>query len=192
MILIIDNYDGCANNLYQLAGLTDPDIRIARNDRIGVDEIERMAPSHIIISGGSCKPENAGVGPEAIRRFCGKIPVLGVCLGYRMICAAFGGQSEPMETIAQGKRQTVSLDTASPLFRGLPETISAGFYHSETVSEKNIPQQLKPIAWCDGVPAGVGNDALMLYGTEFHPESFLSEYGKEIMANFLKIVPPKV
>lgn len=187
MILIIDNYDGCANNIYQLAGHTDPDIRIVRNDRITLDEIETMAPDHIIISGGSAKPENTGICMDMIRRFRGKIPILGICLGYRVICAVSGAGSVQMEEISQGKREKVCLDGSSKLFAGLPQKIFAGFYHSENVPENAIPEELAVTARCNGVPCAVENSGDMLYGLEFHPESFLSEYGREIMDAFLAV-----
>lgn len=187
MILIIDNYDGCANNLYQLAGQLNPDIRIVRNDRIGIQDVEQLSPSHIIISGGSAAPERAGNAMAIVKTFAGRIPILGVCLGHRIICAAYGGRSVQMEEIRQGKREPVQLAPDCPLFRGLPGTIHAGFYHSETVPEENIPEELTVIARSGGDVAGAAHRSNAVYGVQFHPESFLSEYGKEIMANFLQI-----
>ena len=185
MILIIDNYDGCSNNIYQLAGEFDPDIRIVRNDRITPEEIRSLRPDHILLSGGSAAPEDAGRDLEIVKEFCGQIPVLGICLGYRVICAAFGAACVQMREIRQGKRLSVDLDTASPLFYGLPERIRAGFYHSVTVPEESISEPLRIIARCGGDPAGVSWEEKRLYGVQFHPESFLSEGGREIMENFL-------
>lgn len=187
MILLIDNYDGCANNLYQLAGVINPDIRIVRNDKITVSRIKALSPSHIIISGGSASPEKAGCDMDVIKTFAGSIPLLGVCLGYRLICAAYGGESIQMQQIAQGTREQVQIDRSCPLFKGLPETFFGGFYHSKTVPEKNIPEAFNIIARCGNDVAGVAHKTAPLYGLQFHPESFLSEYGHEIMANFLSL-----
>ena len=185
MILILDNYDGCANNIYQLAGEFDPDIRIVRNDRIGPEEILTLKPDHIILSGGSAAPEEAGRDLEIVQTCAGKIPLLGVCLGYRVICASYGASCVQMREIRQGKRLPVELATDSPLFWGLPKTISAGFYHSVTVPEESIPAELRIIARCLGEPAAVSREEERLYGVQFHPESFLSQGGREIMNNFL-------
>lgn len=185
MILIIDNYDGCSNNIYQLAGAFDPDIRIVRNDRITPEEIRALKPGHIILSGGSAAPEEAGRDLEIVKELAGQIPMLGICLGYRVICAALGASCVQMEEICQGKRLPVDLDLDSPLFRGLPGRIHAGFYHSVTVQEKSIPAELRIIARCGDDPAGVSREEKRLFGLQFHPESFLSECGREIMENFL-------
>ena len=115
----------------------------------------------------------------------GKIPLLGVCLGYRVICASYGASCVQMREIRQGKRLPVELATDSPLFWGLPKTISAGFYHSVTVPEESIPAELRIIARCLGEPAAVSREEERLYGVQFHPESFLSQGGREIMNNFL-------
>ena len=144
-----------------------------------------MKPDHIILSGGSAAPEDAGRDLEIVKEISGQIPLLGICLGYRVICAAFGASCVQMKEICQGKRLSVELDTASPLFRGLPERIQAGFYHSVTVPEGSIPAELRIIARCLGDPAGVSCGEKRLYGLQFHPESFLSEGGREIMENFL-------
>ena len=185
MILLIENYDGCANNIYQLAGQLNPDIRIVRNNQISTEEVRQLNPSHIILSGGSTAPEKAGNAMEIVRTFAGKIPILGICLGYRIICAAYGGKSVQMEEIEQGKRALVRVDPDAALFRGLPDAFHAGFYHSETVLEKDIPAAFEVIARNGDDVAGIAHKTEPLFGLQFHPESFLSEYGKEIMQNFL-------
>lgn len=186
MILIIDNYDGCANNIYQLAGQLEPDIQILRNDRIDVPGVRQLSPSHIILSGGSTAPEQAGNAMAILRAFAGQIPILGICLGYRIICAAYGGRSVQMPEVRQGKRALVRTEGSSVLFRGLPAEFYAGFYHSETVPEENIPGEFTVTARSGGDVAAIEHRTLPVYGVQFHPESFLSEYGKELMANFLQ------
>ena len=185
MILLIENYDGCANNIYQLAGQLTPDIQIVRNDRIGVEEVQRMNPSHIILSGGSAAPEKAGNAMHIVKAFSGRIPIMGICLGYRIICAAYGGKSTQMEEIEQGKRALIKVVHRTDLFHGVPDTFYAGFYHSETVLEKDIPQEFDVIARNGNDVAGIAHKTEPTFGLQFHPESFLSEYGKEIMQNFL-------
>ena len=177
MILLIENYDGCANNIYQLAGQLNPDIQIVRNDRIGAEEVQRMNPSHIILSGGSVAPEKAGNAMRIVKAFSGRIPIMGICLGYRIICAAYGGK--------QGKRALIKVVHRTDLFHGVPDTFYAGFYHSETVLEKDIPQEFDVIARNGNDVAGIAHKTEPTFGLQFHPESFLSEYGKEIMQNFL-------
>lgn len=191
MILILDNYDGCANNIYQLAGQLNPDIKIIRNDQIDAQGAARLAPSHIILSGGSAAPEQAGNAMKILKEFAGKIPVLGICLGYRIICAAYGGKSVQMDEIRQGKRELVHVLRDSPIFRGLPEQFYAGFYHSETVPEENIPKEFSIVARSEQDIVGIEWREKALYGLQFHPESFLSEYGREMMGNFLQIALPR-
>ena len=188
MILIIDNYAGCANNIYQLAGQLNPDVQVVRNDGVAVGDVERMAPSHLILSGGSAAPERAGNSLELERSFAGRVPLLGICLGYRIICAAYGGKSVQMAEIRQGKRELVHI-APSPLFHGLPDSFYAGFYHAETVPEENIPAEFSIIARSGKDVAGIAHRTQAIFGLQFHPESFLSEYGKEIMSNFLRTAP---
>lgn len=185
MILIIDNYDGCSNNLYQLVGQLNPEIRIVRNDRITTQDIRRMSPSHIILSGGSSMPQKAGNTMEIVKTFAGYIPILGICLGYRIICAVYGGQSVQMEEIQQGKRSLVRIEGSSSLFQGVAESFYAGFYHSETVLEEDIPRQFDIIARSGNDIVGIAHKTKAIFGLQFHPESFLSAYGTEIIHNFL-------
>ncbi len=185
MILVIDNYDGCSNNIYQLVGALEPDIRIMKNDQVDVADIEKMAPSHIIVSGGSAAPEKAGNDLKIIKAFAGRIPILGVCLGYRIICSAFGGESVQMDEIEQGKRVLITVREKKSILRGLPDQFYAGYYHSETVPEENIPKEFEVLAYDGKTPAAIVHKTLPIFGVEFHPESFLSECGLDIMRNFL-------
>lgn len=185
MILLIENYDGCANNIYQLVGQLNSDIQIVRNDQIEIESIQRMAPSHIIISGGSTAPEMAGNAINIVKAFAERIPILGICLGYRIICAAYGSKCVQMEDIKQGKRSLVKIEHTTDLFNGIPDTFYAGFYHSKTVLEKDIPKSFNIIARSGRDIVGIAHKTDAIFGLQFHPESFLSEYGEEIMRNFL-------
>lgn len=185
MILLIENYDGCANNIYQLVGQLNSDIQIVRNDQIEIEYIQQMAPSHIIISGGSMAPKMAGNAINIVKNFAGRIPILGICLGYRIICAAYGSKCVQMEEIKQGKRSLVNIEHITDLFNGIPDTFYAGFYHSETVLEKDIPKNFNIIARSGRDIVGIAHETDVIFGLQFHPESFLSEYGEEIMQNFL-------
>lgn len=189
MILIIDNYDGCSNNIYQLAGQLNPEIQIVCNDQIQIPDVQAARPTHIILSGGSGDPAQAGSAMSIVKTFAGQIPILGICLGYRIICAAYGGESVQMETIQQGKQAPVTTEPNVPLFRGLPQTFRAGFYRSETVPEANLPKDFSVIARSGGDVVGIAHQTKAVFGLQFHPESFLSEFGKEIMGNFLSIAP---
>lgn len=188
MVLLIDNYDGCVNNLYQLIGMVNPAVEIVRNDRITIGEIATLAPTHIVISGGSAQPENIGIVPEVIATFAGRIPILGICLGCRVICAAYGASMKQMEIIAQGKASKIRLDTNNPLFKGLPQEIMGARYHSVTVDPSTMSDTLKIIASADDDKVmGIQHRTATVYGLQFHPESFLSDYGIDIMKNFLGI-----
>ena len=186
MILLISNYDGCVNNLYQLAGVINPDVKIVKNDEVTLKNIEIMQPSHIIISGGSVSLNNTGIVIPMVRYFSSKIPILGICLGCRAIAAAFGAKCVPMKEIVQGKKTEITIDSTSMLFQGLPDRIIAGRYHSITLDESSIPKQFEIIARaCDGDIMGIQDLDHQLFGLQFHPESFMSQYGYEIMKNFL-------
>ena len=188
MVLLIDNYDGCVYNIYQLIGSVNPDVKRVRNDRITPEEIEAMKPSHIVISGGSIPADRAVEDMEIVKKLQGKVPVLGICLGHRAICTAFGGRETHLEQIRQGKVENIILDNHCPLFKGLPGTIKGMLYYSTTVTEKNLPECMEVTARsADGDVMGVHLKETDVYGIQFHPESFLAEYGVEIMRNFLEL-----
>lgn len=186
MVLIIDNYDGNANNIYQLVGQIEPNTVIYHHDQIDQSQVLSMAPSHIVLSGGSGAPERAGSAMEIVRACAGRIPILGICLGCRIICAAYGIGIAPMEQIEQGKRKLVHVEHPdSPLFKGVPDEFYAGFYCSERIEEQSIGEEFSVIARSGGDVAGIAHQRMGVYGLQFHPESFLSEYGKVILSNFL-------
>ena len=188
MILLIDNYDSFSYNLYQLIGTINPDIKVIRNDEMSVEEIERLAPGHIILSPGPGRPEDAGVCEEAAKYFAGKIPVFGVCLGHQAICEAFGGVVGYAGKLMHGKQSAVDVDTESAIFRGMPEQIQAARYHSLAADAGKLPEELKVIArTADGEIMAVEHRNYRVYGVQFHPESILTPLGTQILVNFLEL-----
>ncbi|SHI21449.1 anthranilate synthase component 2 [Sporobacter termitidis DSM 10068] len=188
MILMIDNYDSFTYNLVQLIGGIDPDIRVVRNDALTVPEIERLQPSHIILSPGPGYPKDAGVCEDVIRALGGKFPVLGVCLGHQAICEVYGAEITHAVRLMHGKKSDIFIDTGSPVFAGLPEKIEAARYHSLIARRDTVPDALKIIAQ-DGMGEimAVSHRELDVIGLQFHPESVLTPQGGVIIRNFLKI-----
>ena len=188
MILLIDNYDSFSFNLYQLIGALNPDVKVVRNDTIKLADIVVMRPSHIVISPGPGKPADAGICEEVIAAFAGKIPVLGVCLGHQAICEVFGATVSYAKHLMHGKASAVSLDSACPVFAGLPPVISAGRYHSLAALEETMPETLRITArGDDGEIMGVRHQDYDVYGVQFHPESILTPLGNKILSNFFGI-----
>ena len=186
MILLIDNYDSFSYNVYQLVGSVNPDIRVIRNDECSVDEIRAMNPSHIILSPGPGRPDKAGVCENVIRELGGRIPILGICLGHQAICEAYGGEIIHAKELMHGKKSNVKIDTASPIFQGMPEEIDAARYHSLAADTEKIPKTLKVIATADdGEVMAVQHKEYPVYGLQFHPESILTPKGRKILENFL-------
>lgn len=188
MIMIIDNYDSFTYNLYQYMGEINTDIEVYRNDMIGVDEIKRKNPSHIVISPGPGFPKDAGASIEIIRELGQIIPILGVCLGHQAIGEAYGAKVVHAKELVHGKASNVQINLECPLFESLAETIRVGRYHSLIVDEKTLTEQLM-------VTAKMENDEVMglqhvsypVFGIQFHPESILTRDGKRILRNFLNI-----
>ena len=188
MLLIIDNYDSFTYNLYQMAGSFTPDIKVVLNDKITLKEIEEMNPSHIIISPGPGRPENAGICKEAISAFAGKIPLLGICLGHQAICESYGADITYAKELVHGKRCAVHIANGNPVFHHLPPMLEAGRYHSLAVDRSTMPDELLVIAETDdGEVMGVKHRDYDVFGLQFHPESILTKDGSMIIENFLKI-----
>ena len=187
MILLIDNYDSFAYNLFQLVGEVNPDIVVYRNDKITLDEIKGMNPEAIILSPGPGKPENAGICIDAVKEFYDKIPILGVCLGHQAICTAFGAKVSYAKRLMHGKSSLISLNDDS-VFRGLPNEITVGRYHSLSMLEETLPDSLEIISKAkdDGEVMAVKHKEFNIYGLQFHPESILTPDGLTIIENFLK------
>ncbi|MDR3120023.1 MAG: aminodeoxychorismate/anthranilate synthase component II [Clostridiales bacterium] len=186
MILLIDNYDSFTYNLYQLAGGIEPDIRVVRNDALTVDEAERLAPSHILISPGPGRPKAAGICEALITRMAGRVPILGVCLGHQAICECFGAEIGYASRLVHGKKSAIQIANGSPVFKGLPPIIEAARYHSLVAVRETIPDELLIIAEDDrGEVMAVKHRNCEVYGVQFHPESILTACGRGILENFL-------
>ena len=186
MILLIDNYDSFSYNLYQLIGSMNPDIRVIRNDEMTLDEIRTLHPSHVILSPGPGRPENAGILVDAARELGKEIPTLGVCLGHQAICMAFGGEITYASRLMHGKQSEVTFDTNCPLFRGCPATAPVARYHSLAANPENLPDCLQITAHtADGEIMAVQHRDYPIYGVQFHPESIMTPDGALMMKNFL-------
>ncbi|POR04081.1 bifunctional glutamine amidotransferase/anthranilate phosphoribosyltransferase [Alkalispirochaeta sphaeroplastigenens] len=186
MILLIDNYDSFTHNLYQyLAQLTEEPIQVVRNDEITLEEITRRAPSRIVISPGPGRPAGAGISVEVIRRYAGRIPLLGVCLGHQAIGEAFGGRTISARRVVHGKTDRIVVD-GKGLFRSIDSPAEFVRYHSLAIDPERLPPELEVTAWSeDGEIMGVRHREYVLEGVQFHPESIGSESGLKVLANFL-------
>ena len=192
MILLIDNYDSFSYNLYQLIGSINPDIKVARNDTLSVNEIKNLAPERIVISPGPGKPKDAGICIDLIKTLYSTIPVLGICLGHQAIFEAFGGTASYASRLMHGKSSHVTIDREDLLFKGMPPVIQAARYHSLAGIKSTLPDVLKITAWtedpqgmCDEIMA-VSHKEYPVYGVQFHPESILTPDGRMIIENFFK------
>ncbi len=186
MILLIDNYDSFSYNLVQLAGSVNPDIMVIRNDDMNIQEIEKLNPSHIIISPGPGRPENAGICQEVIRYFKGKKPILGVCLGHQAICQVFGGEIVHAKKLMHGKKSTINIDPSCKIFSGMGNKMEGARYHSLIAKKDTLPSCLQVTATDDtGEIMGVKHKDYEIYGLQFHPESILTTGGEVLLKNFL-------
>ncbi len=186
MILLIDNYDSFTYNLAQYLGQLGEKLEVHRNDKITLDEIAAKKPDRIVISPGPGVPENAGICVDVIRRFAGKIPLLGVCLGHQAIGYAFGGRVIRAPAIMHGKTSRIHHD-AKTIFRKLPQDFVATRYHSLIVEKKSLPQGLEISAETDGLIMGLRHPKMGIEGVQFHPESVLTEVGMQMLRNFLAL-----
>jgi anthranilate synthase/aminodeoxychorismate synthase-like glutamine amidotransferase len=185
MLLVIDNYDSFTYNLVQYLGEMHENIVVRRNDAITLDEINRLRPSHIVISPGPCSPSEAGISVATIRRFSDRIPTLGVCLGHQSIGQAFGGNIVRAARPMHGKKSPIHHDGRG-VFQGLPNPFTATRYHSLIIDAESLPSCLEVTAWTqEGEIMGVRHKSLQTEGVQFHPESIMTEYGHEMLANFL-------
>lgn len=186
MILLIDNYDSFSYNVYQLTASVEPEVKVARNDELTVDEIEALAPTHIILSPGPGKPSDAGICEEVVRHFAGRIPILGICLGHQAVCEVFGATVTYAKQLMHGKQSLAVLDTDSALFRGMKKEITVARYHSLAAE---LPMDLDTLRVTartyDGEIMAVEHEKYPVYGVQFHPESVLTPEGYRIMENFL-------
>lgn len=188
MILLIDNYDSFSYNLYQLIGELNPDIKVIRNDEMTIDEIRALNPSHIILSPGPGRPEDAGIIVEAAKTICKEIPTLGVCLGHQAICMAYGATITYASKLMHGKQSDVKFDLNAKIFEGLPDIAPVARYHSLAADEETVKSPLKVIAkTVEGDIMAVMHEEYPIYGVQFHPESIMTPDGKKMLKNFLDL-----
>ena len=192
MLLMIDNYDSFTYNLVQYLGELGADVAIYRNDQITIEEIEALKPERLMISPGPCTPNEAGVSIAAIKAFSGKLPILGVCLGHQSIGQAFGGEIIHANEIMHGKT-SMMYHNDQGVFKGLNNPFEATRYHSLVINKEKLPDCLDITAWTQNENGeldeimGVRHKTLSIEGVQFHPESILSEYGHELLKNFLEM-----
>ena len=188
MIVLIDNYDSFTYNLVQAMTSQGAEIAVYRNDAVSPEEVVALAPAGIIVSPGPCTPNEAGISVEVIKRFTGRVPVLGVCLGHQSIGAAFGAGIANAQRIMHGKVSPVTHED-TPLYKGLKNPFPAGRYHSLAVMRDTLPPELVVDATSeDGEIMGMHHATHATYGVQFHPESVLTPSGKRLLRNFLEIV----
>jgi anthranilate synthase/aminodeoxychorismate synthase-like glutamine amidotransferase len=187
MILLLDNYDSFTYNLAQYLGELGCDIQVHRNDKISVEEIARRNPERIVISPGPCTPQEAGISIELIQRLAGKYPILGVCLGHQAMGAAFGGKIVRAPKLFHGKTSEIQHD-GKGVFRNVAKPFLATRYHSLIVERKSLPREFVISAeTADGIIMGMRHRKYKLEGVQFHPESVLTESGKQLLKNFLAL-----
>ena len=186
MVLLIDNYDSFTYNLYQFLCELGAEVTVVRNDAVTLDAIEAMAPERIVISPGPRTPEEAGISTEVVRRFGPAVPILGVCLGHQCIGAAYGARVAGAGEIMHGKMSMVHHD-GKGVFAGLPEPLETIRYHSLAIVPETVPEELEVTARTgSGVIMGVRHRRYPVEGIQFHPESIMTQAGKELLANFLR------
>ena len=191
MLLIIDNYDSFTYNLVQAFLVLGADVDVLRNDEISVDEARALEPTHLVISPGPGRPDDAGISLQMIGAFAGHIPVLGVCLGHQSIVQHFGGKVVAAKSLMHGKTSLVGHD-GKGLFAGLPNPFEAGRYHSLAAESSSLPDILEVTARTDeGEIMGVRHTAYNVVGVQFHPESVLTPDGPDLLDNFLRLVRGK-
>ena len=185
MLLMIDNYDSFTYNLVQYLAEIGQEVEVVRNDKISIEEINKLNPQYIVISPGPCTPNEAGISLELIEAFKGKIPILGVCLGHQSIGQAFGGKIIHAQTIMHGKTSKISHNNKG-VFRGIKDPFIATRYHSLVIEKQTLPNCFDITAWTDDNEImGIKHKELAIEGVQFHPESILSEHGHDLLKNFL-------
>ena len=185
MILLIDNYDSFTYNLYQYLCELGAEVSVVRNDKITSGQIRNMNPEKIVVSPGPCTPDKAGISNEVVREFGPIIPILGVCLGHQCVGQTFGGIVGKAGEIMHGKTSLIHHD-GEGVFSGIPSPFEAIRYHSLVVYKEDLPDELEVTAWTEnGIVMGIRHKEYDIQGIQFHPESIMTQYGKEILGNFL-------
>ena len=191
MLLMIDNYDSFTYNLVQYFGELGQEVVVYRNDEISINEIESLNPNYIVISPGPCTPNEAGISLELIKRFAGKIPILGVCLGFQAIVQSFGGNIIGAQKIMHGKVSPIH-HTSKSVFKGLKNPLNATRYHSLVAEKTTLPDCFEVTAWTNTESGdveeimGVRHNSFPIEGVQFHPESILTEHGHQMLNTFLQ------
>jgi anthranilate synthase/aminodeoxychorismate synthase-like glutamine amidotransferase len=186
MVLLIDNYDSFTYNLAQYVGEMRQEVQVVRNDRMSLEDIMALNPSHMIISPGPGDPSQAGLSCELVRSFADKIPVLGICLGHQCIAAAYDGRVVRSRQVVHGKTSEI-YHSGRGVFQGLPSPFEATRYHSLIVEEEALPENIEITAHTsDGEIMGIKVQGRRVEGLQFHPESILTKHGKQLLRNFLQ------
>jgi len=189
MILMIDNYDSFTYNIVQYCLELGADLKVVRNDELSIKEIENLNPEKIIISPGPATPNEAGISLDVIDKFKEKKPIFGICLGHQSIAQSFGGEIIRAKNMMHGKTSQIDVLNHNEIFKNLPDEFRATRYHSLTVNKNNLPSNIEVLAYSkdDNEIMALKIKDLPIYGVQFHPESIMSEYGYEIIDNFLKV-----
>jgi anthranilate synthase component 2 len=190
MILMIDNYDSFTYNIVQYCNELGADLKVVRNDELSVEEIKEINPEKIIISPGPASPNEAGISLEVVEKLGKeKMPILGICLGHQTIGQVFGGEIVEAENMMHGKTSQIRVEKENEIFAGIPKEFRATRYHSLVLNKKTLPDTIEPLAWSndDDEVMALKVKELPIYGIQFHPESIMSEYGHEMLDNFLKL-----
>lgn len=189
MLLLIDNYDSFTYNLAQYFQMLEQEVKVVRNDAINIDEIKKLNPDHIVLSPGPGRPEQAGVTLDVIKKFAGKLPILGVCLGHQAIGLHYGARITQADKIMHGKTSTIK-HTGRGLFQGIKPSLEVTRYHSLLIEPATLPAQFDITAQTEtGEIMAIQHQQFPLYGVQFHPESILTEQGLKLLENFLKECP---
>ena len=187
MLLVLDNYDSFTYNLVQYLGELGAEMQVHRNDRITVSRIDRLNPDRVVISPGPCTPKEAGISVPLIKKMAGKVPILGVCLGHQAIAEAFGGKVLRAPYLMHGKTSRIHHDRKT-VFKNLPQDFTATRYHSLIVERESLPDELEISATTsDGIIMGLRHKKYKIEGVQFHPESILTDTGKNLLRNFLRL-----
>ena len=186
MLLVIDNYDSFTYNLVQFFGELGAEMEVRRNDEVTVEEIKDLKPQRICISPGPCSPNEAGISCAVISQFGPEVPILGVCLGHQSIGQVYGGEIVRAEQLMHGKTSMIEHD-GEGIFRGLDSPLEATRYHSLIIRKDSLPECLEQTAWYGDLIMGIRHREFPVHGVQFHPESILTEGGKQLLANFLEM-----
>jgi len=189
MVLMIDNYDSFTYNVVQYCQELGADLKVIRNDEMSIEEIKALNPEKIILSPGPSTPDDAGVTLDVIREFSDTTPIFGICLGHQSIAQAFGGEVVRAKRMMHGKTSQVKVDRQTPIFKDIPKEFRATRYHSLTVNKENLPETIIATSHSkdDNEIMSLQIKDKPIYGVQFHPESIMSEYGHEMIDNFLKL-----